>query len=231
MSRKICFLLFFPLFIAIYPADAQDVLRGEVRVQLEPIPAFSGYLEDGLLHDREEAYRRALEMAAMFFSAQIYGWSFHYDIGERARGIAEEFELTPVGEIPWGDPRLFVTHAGFDNLVFSAWMDYRPSAAQAQRLRMWRMGNVRTMQAVGFSPILRPGDPSGWLEIKKSALEDSTRAAVRALLQGSERNRPRQATGYIGLQNFPFFYMDSGRWAARARFRVEIKEIIPFAVH
>ena len=206
-------------------------MRGEVRVELEPIPFFEIYVEDGFPIDTETAYRRALQKAAMFFAAQIYGWSFHYDIGERARGIAEEFELSPLGEIHWGDPRLFVTHAHFENFTLSAWMDYRPSESQRSRLRMWRMGTIRTVQALGYGPLGGPADASGWLDIKMSALEDAARAAVRSILRGSERNRPRQATGYISLQNFPFFYMDSGRMAARARFRVEITEIIPFAVH
>ena len=220
-------------FILLLPAlvCAQDVLRGEVRVELEPIPFFDVYLEDIFPLDREDAYRLALQKAALFFSAQIYGWSFHYDIGERARGIAEEFELTPLGEIFWGDPRLFVTHARLENNVFSAWMDYRPSEAQQRRLRMWRMGNIRTAQAIGHGPLGGPAEASGWLDVKMTALEDSARAAVRAMLQASERNRPKEATGFISLQGFPAFWVDSGRWAARARFRVEIREIIPFAVH
>ena len=218
--------LFLPLFVS-----AQDVLRGEVRVELEPIPFFDVYLEDVFPLDREEAYRLALQKAALFFAAQVYGWSFHYDIGERARGIAEEFELTPLGEIHWGDPRLFVTHARFENNVFSAWMDYRPSEAQQRRLQMWRMGNVRAAQAIGHGPLGGPAANSSWLDIKMTALEDSARAAVRAMLQASERNRPKEASGFISLQGFPSFWMDSGRWAARARFRVEIREIIPFAVH
>ena len=218
--------LFFPML-----GFAQDVLRGEVRIHLEPVPFFHHYVEDGLPLDTEGAYRRALEKAAVFFAAQIYGWSFQYDIGERARGIAEEFELTPLGEIPWGDPRLSVTHASFENLVLSAWMDYRPSDAQRRRLQMWQMGTVRPAQAIGHAPMTDPAGESSLLDIKISALEDSARAAVRAMLQASERNRPRQATGFISLQSFPVFWVDSGRWAARARFRVEIREILPFAVH
>ena len=229
MNRQVRLCLFF-LFLPVL-VFSQDVLRGEVRVELEPIPFFDAYLEEIFPLDREDAYRLALQKAALFFSAQIYGWSFHYDIGERARGIAEEFELTPLGEIHWGDPRLFVTHARFENNTFSAWMDYRPSEAQRRRLQMWRMGNIRTAQAIGSGPLAGPADASLWLDVKMNALEDSARAAVRAMLQASERNRPKEASGFISLQNFPSFWMDSGRWVARARFRVEIREIIPFAVH
>ena len=221
------------------------MLRGEVRIELEPI--FGAYVDEEYPLDIDSAYRRALQEAALFFSAQIYGWSFHYDVGERARGIEEIFELNPLGEIRWGDPGLKVTHAYFETRDFratthrlaaylSAWMDYRPTEAQLRRMRMWQMGNTRPAQAIGHSPI--GGAPteagegsSSWLAIKKNALEDSARAAVRAMLQGSERNRPKEVKGFISLESFPSFFMDSGLWAAQARFKVEIIEIIPFAVY
>ena len=216
---------------------AQEVLRGEVRIELEPV--YGGYVEDTYPLETGEVYRRALEAASLFFSAQIYGWSFYYHIGERARGIAEEFTLTPLGQIHWGDPGLRVTHANIHNNIFSAWMDYRPNDSQRRRLEMWRMGNVRTAQAHGFGPLgviafFLPdlyGDNANWLSARMEALEDSARAAIRAMLQGDERNRPKEASGFISLQNFPAFWMDSGRMVASARFRVEIREIIPFAVH
>ena len=211
------------------PVSAQEVLRGEINVELEPV--YGAYMDQEYPLDTDSAYRRALQAAAMFFSAQIYGWSFHYDIGERARGIAEEFELTALGEIRWGDPGLFVTHAKFENHILSVWMDYRLTDAQRRRLEMWKMGTVRTAQAIGYGPLGDPQGASDWLAIRKKALEDSARAAVRAMLQGSERNRPKEATGFISLQNFPAYWMDAGRWAAQARFRVEIKEVTPFAAY
>jgi len=235
------FLFSFLFFPSLLPA--QDVLRGEVRVELEPI--FGAYVDEEYPLDKEAAYRRALQEAAMYFSAQIYGWSFYYDVGERARNIEEKLELTPLGEIRWGDPGLYVTHANFQNRDFetttqrfaaflSAWMDYRPTDAQRRRLEMWQKGNIRPAQAIGYSSIGAIRDSAKepyWLVIKKNALEDSARAAVRAMLQGSERNRPKEVTGFICLESFPFFYIDSGRQAARARFRVEITEIVPFAAY
>jgi len=229
------FFLFFPFFL-----PAQEVLRGEVRVELEPI--FGFFVDEEYPLDKEAAYRRALQEAALFFSAQIYGWSFHYDVGERARGIEEVFELNPLGEIRWGDPRLYVTHANFENwelqatthrfaAFLSAWMDYRPTDAQRRRLEMWQKGNIRLAQAVGYSYTGGSAENPTWLAIKKNALEDSARAAVRAMLQGSERNRPKEATGFISLESFPSFYMYSGRQAALARFKVEITEIVPFAAY
>jgi hypothetical protein len=161
----------------------------------------------------------------------IYGWSFHYDVGEKARGINEEFELAPLGTIPWGDPGLRVTDAKISDKIFRLWTDYRLTEPQIRRMIIWQTGTLRNAQAIGHGPLGNPGNGSEWLEVKKKILEDAARAAVRAMLRGSERNRPKEVTGFISLSAFPYYFMDEGRWAASARFRVEVSEILPFAAY
>ncbi|MDR1277181.1 MAG: hypothetical protein LBK02_00360 [Treponema sp.] len=217
------------LLPGLLPLSAQEVLRGEVSIELEPV--YGAYIEDEYPLLPDTARRRALEEAAMFYSAMIYGWSFHYDIGEKARGIAEELELVPVGTIPFGDPGLRATDAEFRDMRFRLWTDYRLTEAQQRRMRMWRSGTIRSAQAVGYGPLGGPKQASGWAAIRGAGLEDAARAAIRAMLRGSERNRPKEAAGFICLAGFPRYFMDSGRWAADARFRVEITEIIPFAAY
>jgi len=234
--------LFLALFAAWLPrvADAQqrdfgahaEVIRGEVWVDLEPI--HGDRPDDEFPLSPETASRRALQEAALYFSAMIYGWSFRYEIGERARGIPEDFgELEPMGEIRWGDPRLAVTDVqvrGYDARM-RVWADYHMSDSQQRRMQTWRMGTVRNAHATGFSPLYGPSPDSTWLDIRYAALTDAARIAVREMLRGSERNRPREASGFISLASFPRFYVRAGRLAASARFRVQITEIVPFAVH
>lgn len=227
------FLLFCVLTAAFAPApNAQEVLCGEVIVELEPV--YGLIVDEKYPLDKDEACRRALEEAAYLFSAQIYGWSFHYDIGERARGIAEEYKLIPQGSLPWGDPALKVREARFNEDRLEVWIDYRPKEAQLKRLLAWKQGRARTAQALGYCPlgVIPPSEESSlWLAIRKAALEDAARAAVREMLRGSERNRPKEAAGFISLQAFPRFFMSSGRWVCSARFLAGISEIIPFAAY
>jgi hypothetical protein len=228
----ICFFLlclFFSGLISPFSGCGQEVLRGEVWVELEPV--YGAFVDEEYPLDMDTASKRALEESALFFSAMIYGWSFDYDIGERARGIAETFELEPLGAIPWGDPGLKVTHAGVKDMRLSLWADYRPREHQLRRISVWKTGNIRSAQAMGFGPLGGPVEVSGWFSIKKTAMEDAARAAIRAMLRGSERNRPKEARGFISLAAFPRYFMDSGRWACSARFRVDIREIVPFAAY
>jgi hypothetical protein len=102
---------------------------------------------------------------------------------------------------------------------------------QQRRIRMWRAGRVRNVQALGKGLPGGPVETEDWLTIKKTALEDAARAGIRAMLRGMERNRPKEARGYIALAEFPVYWIDSGYWTVSARFRVELSEIQPFAVH
>jgi hypothetical protein len=110
------------------------------------------------------------------------------------------------------------------------WTDYHLSDSQRRWMQIWSSGTTRSAQAVGFSPSSIEDYP-GWLALKKMALEDAARAALRSALRGSERNRPKEVTGFISLASFPRYFIDSGRWAAAARFRVQITEIISFAAY
>ncbi|GHV77461.1 hypothetical protein AGMMS49942_22820 [Spirochaetia bacterium] len=208
---------------------AQEVLRGQVWVELEPVPG--QFIDNPAPPDMQTLRRRALEEASLFFSAMIYGWSFHYDIGERVRGIREELELEPQGTIAWGDPGLFATDAGLRDKRFYVWADFRPNDAQQRRLSTWKTGTVRSAQAIGHGPLGGPVEIDDWVSIKQAALEDAARQAIRTMLRGSERNRPKAAEGFICLAEFPSFRMDTGRWTASGRFRVNITEVTPFAAY
>jgi hypothetical protein len=236
MTRKILPVILFFAVLSVWaqehdPGFYPDTMRGEVWVQLEPIYGNRPDVEYPV--SIETAGKRALQEAALYYSAMIYGWSFHYDIGERARGIKEDFDVfEPMGEVQWGDPRLTVTEVGIrDDSQLRVWTDYRMSDLQAKRIQMWRTGSIRNVQAMGYCPITGPTPDSGWLEIRNAVLKDAARAAVRGVLRGSERNRPKEVVGFISLASFPRFFIDSGQWAASVRFRLQINEIIPFAAY
>ncbi|GHV51078.1 hypothetical protein AGMMS49579_05720 [Spirochaetia bacterium] len=226
-----------------YPGHDAEILRGEVRIDMEPIYGLK--VEEKYPLDADTLRRRALEEAAMFYSAMIYGWSFHYDIGEKARGIPEEFELEPLGTIPWGDPGLFATDVELRDMRLKLWTDYRLTDAQKRRTAMWRSGSMRNIQAVGHSGPLggveenaaeaegrgSPPGNSDWASIRQACLEDAARAAIRAILRQEERNRPKEVSGFISLAAFPQYWMEGGQWAASARFRFQVTEIAPFAAY
>jgi hypothetical protein len=237
MSRKFSLALLL-LSLSLAPVQAQetsppDVLRGEVFIEMEPI--YGAFVDPEYPLDNQTAGRRAMEEAALFYSAMIYGWSFHYEVGEKARRIPEKLELVPAASIPSGDPGLRATDLEIKDMQLRLWTDYHMSEAQQRRVQVWRKGSIRGAQALGYCPPLSSAEGSEagtvWLEVRKAALEDAARAALRVMLRGSERNRPKEAKGFISLAAFPRYYMDTGGWTASVRFYVDIVEIVPFAVY
>jgi hypothetical protein len=185
----------------------------------------------------------ALEEAALFFSAMIYGWSFSYEFEERARGISGGFSLESRGTVRFGDPGFFATDAEIRDGRLSLWADYRLTELQKRRVGSWRAGMTRNLQAMGYSDLdaaaptpgaeteTADGKPVDWIASKKAALEDAARTGIKIMLRGLERNRPKEARGFIALADFPRYFMSKGRWAVAARFRIEITELIPFAAY
>lgn len=285
--------LFFIVFFALIfssPMDAQTVVRGEVRIDLEPV--YLSFLEEHGPLDTTVARQRALEEAFLNVSAHIYGWRFAYEIGERARQIEEKLELFSEGTIRWGDPRFSVTDARVEGSTFAIWVEYRPTPEEERRLAFWKSGQILLLQGVGTGALSGPGPagaeaapnggglptvpgaspgeegdnslrkgrstggassdspeksalssqdgltaggwapvPGPWYDGKRRALEDAARAAIRAYLRKTERNRPKEAHGYIALASFPRYWIQAGRWTCQARFRVIITDVVPFAVH
>jgi hypothetical protein len=206
-----------------------EMIRGEVFMELEPIYGF--HVDRNYPLDVPTAGRRALDEAALSLSAMIYGWSFHYDVGEQVRKTDEKLELEIGHLIKDGDPGLKVTDLEVKDGRVHLWVNYALDKAQQSRMQIWRTGMIRSAQAVGYGVSGSIEEFPGWLEVKKTALEDAARVALRTLLRASERNRPKEVNGFISLASFPRYFMKDSRWAVSARFRVQITEIIPFAAY
>jgi hypothetical protein len=206
-----------------------EVIHGETSMELEPI--YGAHIDKDYPLDVTTAARIALEEAAMFYSAMIYGWSFHYDVGERARRIEEHIELTELATIQFGDPGLRVRESELKDMRVRLLTDYYLTDEQKRQMRVWRTGSTKNAQAIGYGPPGSIEEYPGWLALKKTALDDAARAALRSLLRGSERNRPKEVTGYISLASFPRYFIDDGIWAVSARFKVQITEIVPYSVY
>jgi hypothetical protein len=217
-------MVFLPGFLG-----AQEVLRGRVWVDLEPV--YQRFVDVPYPLDTVTAQKRALEETKFYFEGMLYGWSFDYEVGERARKIEENFELHSLGSILWGDPRLTVTDGSVEGTRFYLWTEYRPDDSQRGRLKVWDGGQVQKTQGNGTGPLAGPVESSQWMDGKKEALQDAARAAVRAFLRGTERNRPKEAHGLIALSEFPLYRIEMGRWVATAQFRLDLRELVPFAAY
>ncbi|MDR2796433.1 MAG: hypothetical protein LBB47_06970 [Spirochaetaceae bacterium] len=221
--------IFFVCFFCAQFIFPRDVLRGEVCVETEPVYALFLGVPSPL--DSASATQWAVEDAASAFSGMIYGWAFSYEPGERARGTQEFLELESLGEVRPDDTRLELTDAAIREGLFYIQADYAVDEAQEKRIRAWKSVSVSSAQSRGYGPLQGGQGVVERRQIKDAALKDAMKKAIRKKLRITERNRPRTANGYISLSKFPLYGMRDGMWTAGAEFRIEIKDIIPFAAH
>jgi hypothetical protein len=200
---------------------AQNVLRGMVTVDTEPVwKMLPGAGSSGKTGDYplswHEARLAALSGAIGFFSGMIYGWEFEYEVGETARNVEEAFDWTPLGELSFGDMRMTADRSTREGSILRLWADYEMDTAQAARRGAWLGGQLRVINARGRA---------GLNEDEQSSVRDAARQAVRSLVRGSERERPKMVRGRIALAEFPAVTLMGGEWSASVKFFVEVGEI------
>jgi hypothetical protein len=199
----------------------QEALRGMVTVNPEPVwtamAERDGSAERGKYPlSRRDMRLEALAAASGYFSGMIYGWEYTYAVGEKARNVEDGFEWRPLGELPFGDARMTSADSAEEGAIYRLWADYELDGAQAARRGAWMGDQLRALNARGSA---------GLDKEQQDALRDAAKQAVRSLVRGIERERPRVVHGRIALAKFPVITIAGGEWAASAQFFVEIREI------
>jgi hypothetical protein len=215
------------LLLAVQTGYTQETLRGMVMVNSEPVWVTLADEADSAQRGKYPLSQRntrlvALAAAIGYFSGMIYGWEYEYAVGEKARNVEDGFEWTPLGELPFADVRMTPADSVQEGAIYRLWADYDLDTAQAARRGAWTGGQLRSMHARGRA---------GLEEEQHDALRDAAKQAVRSLVRGIERERPRTVRGRIALAKFPVITIADGEWTASVQFFVEIREIEKYQRH
>jgi len=205
--------------------SAQDqggaVLRAEFWIDLYPVSAVG----DPWPVDLDEGARRLLEEATWVFGGMVWGFEYRYEPYDKARGIAERFDLKPLGAVAAGDPRLAPEKARGNSGELRAYVEYRLSAAESALLDSYSREPWVRSQGAGRAELIR-----GWPG-RREACEEALREAVRAHLRSIEPNKPRRSTGRVVFEKPPRLAIRDGAYLAQARARVEVLELLPYVVY
>ncbi len=174
----------------------------------------------------EEAQRRALEEARAVLSGMIYGYRFRYTPGDAVRKIDEEFLITPVAEILWGDPNMTITDAYVKDSLLFVKVTYQLEEFQVARRRAWSSNSVEASSGVGSHSVFTVTSPEG----KRQALQEALKNAVREALRPVYFNKPREVTGEILIWNEPHTVIQSGTYTTRADVKLRVKEIRSYSL-
>jgi hypothetical protein len=202
-------------------ATAYDQLELEVWCELEPMIQES---EDYPLSPAA-AQERVLEEARALLSAMIYGVRFSYTPADAQRRQAEQFQLSPVAELRWGDPRLRIAEAEVRDARLYARVRYDLQDFQSDRRRAWQSNAIPTAAGTGRASLFASSAPAG----KRRSLEQAFKEAIRNHLRPVLFNKPREVRGELLLWQAPQVIVDAGDYLTAAALKLRVQEIRPYS--
>ena len=170
----------------------------------------------------ETAAKRLLEEARELFSAMIYGYRFSYTPSDRARGVQDRFELTPLGEVMWGDPRLKILDIEKRESRMFGKISYTLASFQEERRTAWGSNTIPTSTGRGERNVLE-GVPA-----KIGSFEESIKQAIRDYARKRIFNKPREITGEALLWENPRTMINSGAYSTQAKIKLSILDVVPY---
>jgi hypothetical protein len=212
------------LAVLAVPAAADTDARLSIRPWMELEPLVRIEPEDYPI-PVETAAKRLLEEGRVLISAMIYGWTFTYYPGDKARRVEESFTLTPVAQIPWGSPRLRVTETGVEDARLWARIVYAMDEEEARRRSAWG-SNTAALSTGSGTAAVQLGSAG-----RTAALEAAIKDAIRLSLDARYPNKPREVTGDVALWDDPLTRERAGVWAVTAKVKVLVRELIPYRIY
>jgi hypothetical protein len=166
-----------------------------------------------------------LEEARVLLSAMIYGVRFSYTPSDAQRRQAEQFQLTPVAELRWGDPRLRIAAAEVRDARLYAKVRYDLQDFQSARRRAWQSNAVPAAGGIGRASLFAASAPDG----KRRSLELAFKEAIRNHLRPVLFNKPREVRGELLLWQAPRVVVDAGDYLTAADVKLRVQEIRPYS--
>ncbi len=174
----------------------------------------------------EAAQKRILEEAREILSGMIYGFRFSYTPADENRQIEEQFILTPVAEILWGDPNLEIMDAYRKDSFLFVKVYYDLQDFQSARRRAWSSNAVDTSSGLGRHSIFTLPSPEG----KRLALQEAMKNALRNHLRPIHFNKPREISGELVIWAAPRTVIQSGSYATELDVKLQVKEIRSYSL-
>ncbi len=212
-------LLLSPAFL---PATSYDQLELEIWCELEPMIQES----DDYPLSAEAARERVLEEARTLLSAMIYGVHFSYTPSDAQRRQAEQFQLTAVAELRWGDPRLRIAEAEVRDGRLYARVRYDLQDFQSARRGAWQSNAIPTAAGAGRASLFASSAPEG----KRRSLEEAFKEAIRNHLRPVLFNKPREVRGELLLWQAPRVVVDAGDYLTVAAVKLRVQEVRAYSL-
>lgn len=173
---------------------------------------------------QQEAYNRILEEARIILSYMIYGANVTYTPSDKTRKVQEEFELSLIYEIPWGDKNLTVLDSRIENQKLFAIIRYKLMDFQTKRIGVWKSNQIPVSTGKGAGSLFK-----GYKN-KITAHENAVKEAIREYLRSKIHNKPRKIECKVLLAGAPVSGIKAGEYLSTVRVRIITDKITPYRI-
>ncbi len=196
-------------------------VKGVFWINRSHINAYSIALPDQNLEYRadEEYVTDLLELARQWFSGMIYGYDFVYRPSDVARNVEEFFSLTPIFQIPWGDPSLEYTGYYEENEKIEMGFRYFTRNYEQARLRGW--SSVRLVNIQGDASTRDRTD----IRSREESFDEAVKQALRNYFRQVVPNKPKSISGSLALTEMPRSFADGGMVHSSVRIVIDVDEV------
>lgn len=222
MERRLQKLIFF--LIAFLPLFAQDVsqermVRFSVWASTEIYPGIEKPEKDLL----SLPVRKIKEISPFILSGMVYGWRFEYVPYDKARGVPEYFEFTPVQTLNESEINsINYAKPWIEDSILNCWIEFRRSDAQIHIFRGWESVLHPKIMGEGYAEL-----SEGFDGIQK-ACGEALKMAVRNYERKWVKTKPKEISGTVLIKEPPKIGVDAGRYKVTLDFFMETDRIVEY---
>ncbi len=238
MERHIQTLIFSIIFsIFSVPLIPQESQENRVRFSLwAQTEVYPGYFDERVgehersmneIKDNDEWYsvpvRKIREIAPFLVEGMVYGWKFSYTPYDKARGVEEFFEFSPINELSEEEKsKIGYKNPWSEDGKLSVWVEFQRTPSQINRFRSWNSVLHPKIKGVGFSKLAFGFDGI------RLASEEALKNAVREYARTRIKTKPKEISGTVIVREPPIIGIDSGRYRVTLDFFMESDRIIEY---
>lgn len=223
MEKRIQKLIIIPLILSSL-LFAQDVSQERmVRFALWASTEFYPGVEKPENDALAMSVRKIKEISPFILSGMVYGWKFEYVPYDKARGVQEYFEFTPVRTLTEAEIES-ITYAKpwIKDSILNCWVEYRRTDSQLHIYRGWQSILNARIKGEGYARL-----SDGFEGIQK-ACGEALKYAVRNYERKLIKTKPKEISGTVLMSQPPKIGVDAGRYKVTLDFFMETDKIIEY---
>ncbi|WP_294427498.1 hypothetical protein [uncultured Treponema sp.] len=210
--------------ILILPIFAQDVsqermVRFSLWASMEAYPGVESLNKDSFA----TPIKKIRDISPFILSGMVYGWKFVYVPYDKARGVSEYFEFSPVTEFSESEINsIQYAKPWIEDSILNCWVEYRRSDEQIHIFKGWQSILQAKIKGEGYANYAKGFDGI------KEACSEALKNAVRSYERKWIKSKPKEISGTVFMYEPPKIGLKSGRYKVTLDFFMETDRILEY---